>query len=592
MDQSIVKLNTECEDIQQSFLSSPSEYFSNQKDDLVEKCQFSYKLFCETNPRDQIAQKIVNFQQEKQQLLYLIEKLEQYFIKDITTLLEYVEQLEQSYNTLYNGGFKIINEQLLTFFDYEKVQKLNETINLLEQRWNLPQIKETGKQFEKVLGLSSLKCMLEEHVRDQTMVQFFLQNQIHKPPVEYLFLRSKEVDKLNEQDGIYFGEVLQQMKHGFGVCIRGQAIWQGFWKHNHIVWGQYTFEENGQKKIMQGCFKDDMLEGEGKCIAFNGDTVQGQFRRSRIQGRGTYRFSYGNIYEGDLKNNTIDGQGSMKFANGDQYEGDWRNHSIYGKGKYTYNNGDIYEGDFVNGDKEGKGILRYENGNLYEGEFKNNIIHGQGVFTFANGDKYKGEFKNGQRDGKGKYEQVSGEFYEGSFVNDKREGFGIQKYSNGDIYEGQFRNDKREGQGRYKFANGNVYIGDFVNDKIEGKGKKKFVNGDCYEGEWSNQLFNGKGQYKFANGNTYIGTFINNKREGHGIYKFANGNTYEGEYKNDKRDGKGIFIYADGNREIGEYIEGKPSGEHQVYKGRQSSPFKINNYNSGKLDSTFITSRF
>ncbi|CAD8141861.1 unnamed protein product [Paramecium octaurelia] len=117
-------------------------YFQNPK------YQYSFKLFNEFNFRDQIAMKFVNFHQEKLKIA-----------------------LNQT--NINIAGFQIINVKLPT---YEKVQKLIKRIfHIEESKLN----KESSIQFVYIL--------------DQTMVYFFLQNQIPKRLIKYLFQETKKL---------------------------------------------------------------------------------------------------------------------------------------------------------------------------------------------------------------------------------------------------------------------------------------------------------------------------------------------------------------------------------------------------------------
>jgi len=49
--------------------------------------------------------------------------------------------------------------------------------------------------------------------------------------------------------------------------------------------------------------------------------------------------------------------GVYKRTNNDRYEGEFKNSKMHGKGKYYYANGDTLEGNWADGKLDGKGKL-------------------------------------------------------------------------------------------------------------------------------------------------------------------------------------------------------------------------------------------
>ncbi len=75
-----------------------------------------------------------------------------------------------------------------------------------------------------------------------------------------------------------------------------------------------------------------------------------------------------------------DGQGRKQFPNGDFYEGQFRRGKLEGRGTLVTARGDVYEGQFKNGFKHGKGKITYARAaGSYEGEWVYNKMEGRGV---------------------------------------------------------------------------------------------------------------------------------------------------------------------------------------------------------------------
>ena len=77
------------------------------------------------------------------------------------------------------------------------------------------------------------------------------------------------------------------------------------------------------------------------------------------------------IYEGDFFKNKIEGNGKYIYKSGYYYIGQFKNGERNGKGIQYYPNGNIrYEGDFVDDLYDGNGKVFFEGGQYYVGQFK------------------------------------------------------------------------------------------------------------------------------------------------------------------------------------------------------------------------------
>lgn len=201
-------------------------------------------------------------------------------------------------------------------------------------------------------------------------------------------------------------------------------------------------------------------------VKYDDGYYDGEFNSdNQRDGYGILTYSDKRIYEGNWKNDMINGLGRMKFTNGDIYEGEFKDNQRNGQGKYIYYKGNVYEGEFKD-DYFIKGTIIFKDGNIFvgEGEFTEEVfVFVKGIMTFRNGNIFEGEgeidFINGIMKGKMKYKK--GGLYEGNFKNFLRNGEGKMIYKNGDIYDGEWIDDIENGNGKMKKQDGSILEGTF-----------------------------------------------------------------------------------------------------------------------------------
>ena len=179
---------------------------------------------------------------------------------------------------------------------------------------------------------------------------------------------------------------------------------------------------NGDKYIDE--MKDNLGNGKGKMLFNNNDE-----RR---------------LYEGQWKNDLFDGEGKLIWKSGNYYDGDWKKGIKDGKGKFHKTPRETYNGDWKNDKKDGKGIIYYSDGNIYEGDWKNDKMEGKRIFTFNNFDRFEGEIKDNLRTGI--LYQNNGDKCIGKFVDDLFEGKGVIFYSNGEVEMAIYLKGKKKGK--------------------------------------------------------------------------------------------------------------------------------------------------
>ena len=74
--------------------------------------------------------------------------------------------------------------------------------------------------------------------------------------------------------------------------------------------------------------------------------------------------------------------GICYYGNGDVYNGEWKKSKKNGKGIIVYKSGNKYDGYWEDGKKSGKGIYYFKNGDFFKGEWKNGKKNGKGLFYY------------------------------------------------------------------------------------------------------------------------------------------------------------------------------------------------------------------
>jgi hypothetical protein len=153
---------------------------------------------------------------------------------------------------------------------------------------------------------------------------------------------------------------------------------------------------NFQNGMYDGEIVDNVPHGFGKFVYYDTNTVyEGEVANGYFEGKGELKCGL-NRYVGAFKMHKKEGQGIYYFEDGSVYEGEFHNDLREGHGKLTYVDGDSYEGEFVRGMREGKGIYRFSNGDEYSGTYTNDLRQGRGKYKVAaTGKEFCGQFKAG-----------------------------------------------------------------------------------------------------------------------------------------------------------------------------------------------------
>ena len=238
-------------------------------------------------------------------------------------------------------------------------------------------------------------------------------------PVVDFFKNEVSNNKKNYPNGEYIGELINNMREGYGkFTYKDGHCYIGTWK-NDIPNGKGTLYFNNKVEF-EGDFVNEEFDGNGKLFLNNGDFQTGDFSKGKSEGFGEYCFKNGEKYIGEFANGLENGQGILYNKDGSiNYEGEFKNSIKEGRGILHYPDGTSLEANFIKGEIKGKVSLYNSLGKLYYyGELLDNLFHGFGEYYYENGNYYKGEFYKGKKHGKGilYYSKDGQKKYEGIII--------------------------------------------------------------------------------------------------------------------------------------------------------------------------------
>lgn len=146
--------------------------------------------------------------------------------------------------------------------------------------------------------------------------------------------------------------------------------------------------------IYEGCWYDDLFQGNGTYIWVDGSKYEGEFYLGKICGKGKHTKPNGDTYLGFFHEGLKQGRGTSSWANGDSHVGYWWAGKINGKGKYTWANGGCFNGKFRVDSRSGAGTEIFPDGSQYTGLWKSDKIYGSGTFKSVDGVTYEGKWNS------------------------------------------------------------------------------------------------------------------------------------------------------------------------------------------------------
>lgn len=196
---------------------------------------------------------------------------------------------------------------------------------------------------------------------------------------------------LKSDNEIYQGQVLDNIKSGYGRLWNKEYNYYGYFKDNTFEGeGMIEYNNNTLFKEYKGGFKKGKKEGYGKEIYINGEYYLGYFKNDLKNGNGKLFNKFNNIkIESIWVDNLVQDNKYIieYYDNGNKkFEGECNGLNKDGTGKeYDYSEKLIFEGIFEN-DKRKSGKIHYNGMIIFDGVFSNNEPL-SGKFYYNNGIK-------------------------------------------------------------------------------------------------------------------------------------------------------------------------------------------------------------
>lgn len=201
--------------------------------------------------------------------------------------------------------------------------------------------------------------------------------------------------------GKYEGQLDDGVRHGHGKCVFPTGdVYEGAFRNGmrHGA-GVYTYKRRPGKqrqRVYEGEWRRSKRHGEGKETWEDGTVYEGAFADDAFHGLGTYRTPFAK-YRGNFEAGYKSGQGSVVYYKSkDTYDGEWRRNRFHGVGTYYWGNNTKYEGQWEDGARTGFGVFLEPSGEKHEGHWKSNEKHGAGTTRTRNGKCRDGVWKHGR----------------------------------------------------------------------------------------------------------------------------------------------------------------------------------------------------
>jgi len=133
--------------------------------------------------------------------------------------------------------------------------------------------------------------------------------------------------------GVYDGDWVDDKREGRGVI-------------RYFEYGTTRFDGS----YYDGEMKYDTFCGKGTRVYANKESYQGDWKRQGSwklgikRGHGVYKFENGTVYDGQWDDDCMEGEGRCVYWNGDVYQGNWRGGKRHGDGVYQFASGKKIEG--------------------------------------------------------------------------------------------------------------------------------------------------------------------------------------------------------------------------------------------------------
>ena len=290
-----------------------SEIINNDKNKkIIEYLRTSWTEFYKEDPNKEINIKINKVKKYENGLIF------KYKIKNFHS--DNIEKCIQSTFSCYKGSIDIYTNKKCGYGELiynDGSQKIGTFYNDEFIGWN------TYVNYEGVL-----------------YVGYFIHDRLNGKGLKYI----------SENDHLYKGDFLDNMRHGFGKDFRKTSKYEG----------EFLFDKK--------C-------GKGEIILNMGDKYKGEFKDNKINGYGHYIWKNNkHEYIGYFEDGKFNGEGYYKWGENQYFKGNYIHGIKQGKGEIGFNDGKKCFINFINGKPCGKGILIDKNNNITEANFENGLL--------------------------------------------------------------------------------------------------------------------------------------------------------------------------------------------------------------------------
>ena len=267
------------------------------------------------------------------------------------------------------------------------VQKINEE-EFFEILNSEPNIAKILKQYDEIFEKFSISFNFDN--TDIETIKFIDNNDIKSSSNFYYYGEFNENGIINgagikiiKKNHIYKGEFSNGEYNGKGLLIKNGASIFGDWEYGEIN-GNVIYKIDSKFEY-NGNFENGKKNGFGVEKYPDGSIYEGNFVNNKKSGHGSLTFPNEENYEGNFENDLYNGEGQYTWGSkGKKYVGEFKKGKIEGKGTYTYEDGTIFRGTFIDGNRNGEGVIEFPDGKKYSGNWLNDELYGNGFLLNGN----------------------------------------------------------------------------------------------------------------------------------------------------------------------------------------------------------------
>ena len=280
-------------------------------------------------------------------------------------------------------------EKISIYYNSKNIEvqkfKQDEFFEILNSNSNTVKILE---EYEEVFDKSNIK--INQNSSEVESIKFIDNNENNYLSEYFYFGEFNDEGIINgvgikiiKTNNIYKGEFSNGKYHGKGLYIKNGSSIFGDWEYGEIK-GNVIYKINSKFEYT-GNFKNYKKNGFGTEKYPDGSQYEGNFINNKKCGQGIFNFPNKEYYDGNFENDLYNGEGQYVWGeNNRKFIGEFKRGKIEGKGTYIYEDGTIFKGTFSDAKKNGEGCIEFPNGNKYFGNWLNDELYGNGYLINGN----------------------------------------------------------------------------------------------------------------------------------------------------------------------------------------------------------------